>query len=254
MSFEACGRLVERGDPDRFLAAMSAPVDVRGRLFALYAFNLEVARAPWLTKEQMIAEMRLQWWRDVVEEIAKGGPVRAHEVSQLLTETVVAGGVSTDVLDKMVEARRWDIYRETFDDEAQLWDYLDATGGGLMWASAQALGAQAEQEADIRSVGRASALASWLMAVPELEEKKWSPLPDGRPQAVASIAAQGLEMLTSVKGDFGQANAALRAGWRSATILKQASKEPERVAQGALGGSEFKRKTSLMWKAMRGAW
>ena len=76
MSFDACAALVERGDPQRFRAAMAAPPEARRVLFPLYAFNVEVARAPWVTQEPMIAEMRLQWWRDALEEIAMGGRVR----------------------------------------------------------------------------------------------------------------------------------------------------------------------------------
>ena len=60
MSLQACAELVERGDPDRFLATMAAPVALRATLFPLYAFNVEIARAPWVTQEPMIAEMRLQ--------------------------------------------------------------------------------------------------------------------------------------------------------------------------------------------------
>ena len=61
MSIQACADLVHRGDPDRFAAIMAAPVGARERLFPIFAFNLEVARAPWVTAEAMIAEMRLQW-------------------------------------------------------------------------------------------------------------------------------------------------------------------------------------------------
>ena len=53
----ACAALVARGDPPRFRAAMAAPVAMRRLLFPLYAFNLEVARAPWVTQEPMIALM-----------------------------------------------------------------------------------------------------------------------------------------------------------------------------------------------------
>ena len=74
MSLNACAAIVERGDPERFMAAMAAPVEARRVLFPLYAFNVEVARAPWVTEEPMIAEMRLQWWRDALEEIAHGEP------------------------------------------------------------------------------------------------------------------------------------------------------------------------------------
>ena len=64
-----CANLVRRGDYDRFLAIMSAPIKKRGALFIIFAFNLEVVRAPWVTKEPMISEMRLQWWLDSINEI-----------------------------------------------------------------------------------------------------------------------------------------------------------------------------------------
>jgi phytoene/squalene synthetase len=81
MTLTACAALVERGDPDRFRAAMAAPPPARNVLFPLYAFNLEVARAPQVASEPLIGEMRLQWWRDALAEIAAGGPVRRHEVT-----------------------------------------------------------------------------------------------------------------------------------------------------------------------------
>ena len=46
----ACAKLVERGDPLRFRSVMAAPSNLRPALFTLFAFNLEVARAPWVTK------------------------------------------------------------------------------------------------------------------------------------------------------------------------------------------------------------
>jgi phytoene synthase len=74
MSLQACADLVARGDPDRFRATMATPPEARAVLFPIYAFNLEVSRAPWVTEEPMIAEMRLQFWRDVAEEIGQGAP------------------------------------------------------------------------------------------------------------------------------------------------------------------------------------
>ena len=76
MGFEACAGIVERGDPERFLAIMAGPVAARRILFPIIALNIEVSRAPWVTQEAMIAEMRLQWWRDALEEVAEGKEVR----------------------------------------------------------------------------------------------------------------------------------------------------------------------------------
>ena len=76
----ACARIVEKGDPARFKAVMAAPPKARDALFPLYAFNVEVARAPWVSAEPGIAEIRLHWWIDALGEIAAGGMVRRHEV------------------------------------------------------------------------------------------------------------------------------------------------------------------------------
>ena len=47
MSIDACARLVAKGDPDRFAATMATALPARAPLLVLYAFNIEVARAPW---------------------------------------------------------------------------------------------------------------------------------------------------------------------------------------------------------------
>ena len=180
MSLEACAALVERGDPDRFAAVMAAPVAARARLWPLYAFNLEVARAPWVTREAMIAEMRLQWWRDVVCEPRP----RAHEVAGPLHALMAEVGLPVEVLDRMVAARRWDVYSEAFADRDAFNAYLDDTGAGLMWLAALALGAGPEAEVPVRAFGWATGLANYLRAVPELEARGRVPLVDGRPEAI----------------------------------------------------------------------
>ena len=187
----ACAAIVEKSDPDRFVVAMAAPVAARRVLFPLFAFNCEVARAPWVTQEPLIAEMRLQWWRDALEEIGKGGSVRRHEVVTPLSEVLDAEGAV--LLDQVIEARRWDIQSEPFEDEAGLRAHLDATSGSLLWAGARALGAGGE--GIVRDVGFASGLANWLRAIPELETRGRYPLPDGRAAAVQKLAREGLDRL-----------------------------------------------------------
>ena len=106
MSLQTSADLVARADPDRFAAAMAAPVPSRRILFPLYAFNIEVARAPWAATEPMIAEMRLQWWRDALEEIGARQTVRGHDVTRALGDILDEDGVLA--LDRLVQARRWD--------------------------------------------------------------------------------------------------------------------------------------------------
>src|SRR5207244_12479744 len=49
-----CAELLRRQDSDRYLTALFAPSDRREALFALYAFNLEIARAREAVSEPFI--------------------------------------------------------------------------------------------------------------------------------------------------------------------------------------------------------
>lgn len=250
----ACAELVQKSDPDRFLATMAAPVQARPLLFALYAFNVELARAPWASQESMIAEMRVQWWRDVGAEIAEGKPVRRHYVA-----TPLARFLNPELaacVDGMAEARRWDIYKDPFEDQAVFDSYIDRTSGSLMWMAAASLG-QAD-EAVVRDFAYGIGVANWLRAIPELEAQKRIPLLDGTLEGVQALALKGLEKIQNSRSSGGrvskQSGIALLAGWQAESLLKQAIRQPERVAQGSLGQSEFRRRAGLMWRAASGRW
>ncbi len=250
----ACALIVQKGDPDRFLATMAARPEARDVLFPLYAFNIEVARAPWVTQEAMIGEMRLQWWRDALEEIGAGRQVRRHEVATPLAAWLDPEGAV--VLDTVVAARRWDLYREPFEDEAAFAHHIDATSGGLFWVAARALGAA--RESVVRDFAFGVGVANWLRAIPELEARGCFPLVDGRPEAVTALAAEALGRLRSARAQRGAvsraAGQALLAGWQAESVLRRAVQAPGRVAEGALEGSEFARKAGLMRRAMTGRW
>src|SRR5665213_2932433 len=58
------GALVREHDRDRFQTALFAPAGDREALFALYAFNYEIARVRESVREPMLGQIRLQWWRE----------------------------------------------------------------------------------------------------------------------------------------------------------------------------------------------
>jgi phytoene synthase len=61
-----CEVLVRDADKDRYLATLFAPQSRHAALYALYAFNNEIARVREHIREPMAGEIRLQWWRDVL--------------------------------------------------------------------------------------------------------------------------------------------------------------------------------------------
>ena len=250
MSVAACAELVQRGDPDRFRAVMAAPREVRGQLFPLYAFNLEVARAPWVTQEPLIAEMRLQWWRDAVENAASGA-ARAHEVAGPLHDLIRDFGLPVEVLDRLIAARRWDIHRDPHADVAALDSYLEDTGAGLMWLAARALGAPDGAEGAVRAYGWAAAAAGYLRAVPELRARGRQPLPEG--MVATDLAQIGLQRLAEAhkarKTVPKEVAPALLAGWQAEGLLRQAL-----AGQSPPELPEAQKRWRLLWQAFTGRW
>ncbi|MDB6453391.1 squalene/phytoene synthase family protein [Falsirhodobacter sp. 20TX0035] len=244
MSLDACAALVAKGDPDRFAALMAAPVAARARLLPLYAFNLEVARAPWASAEPMIAEMRLQWWADVVEEIA-AGVAPAHEVAAPLATLVREQGLPTGLLAEMVEARRADIYDDRPDD-ATFAAYIDQTAGHLMWLSALAFGTDPKAEGAIRNVAWAQGLATMLQAYPQLAARGRQPLPT---DDLKTLVGTGLKKLKI--GRSAAKGAAVLPAWQTKALLQLAQEHPEYVPQGRLKLSEIRKRGLLLWHAFR---
>jgi phytoene synthase len=235
----ACAAIVEKGDPDRFMACMAAPVAARRVMFPVYAFNLEVSRAPWVSAEPMIAQMRLQWWADALEEIAARGAVRRHEVVSPLAQVLPASAARR--LGLLVEARRLDV---------------DRTAGALALSVAEALGGA--PGAQLAVWARAAGVVRYLRAVPELEARGRLPLPDGRSEAVAALARSQLVALAKVGGGLRrlrrglgpEAGAAVLEFWQVRALLRQAARDPVSVAEGRLSLGGFGSRLRLVTLAL----
>lgn len=153
MSAEACAELVRRGDEDRWRAAMAAPEAVRGGLMALYAFNLEIARAPWVASEPMLAEIRLQWWRDALDEIYGGAAPRRHEVVLPLAAAIRELRPPRALFDETIDARRRDLEAAPFADLAALEAHVNRTAGHVAVLAAVLLGADDRSLGVVRAFG-----------------------------------------------------------------------------------------------------
>jgi phytoene synthase len=171
-------QLVRRHDPDRFLTALFAPEDRRAALFALYAFNHELARAREVASEPMLALIRLHWWREVVE-----GAARRHEVATPLSAAIDSGALSRPDLLALIAARETEA--EPAIPTLDAWrDYLLAGAGGLAVAAARLLGAPAPEA--LRTLGAAYGVAGLLRSVAALAAQRRCLLPQD------VLAAHGL--------------------------------------------------------------
>jgi 15-cis-phytoene synthase len=161
-SLSPCAALVRRHDPDRFLTALFAPAARREALFVLYALNHELARAREAVSEPMLALIRLQWWREVVE-----GTRKRHEVATPLADAIAQGLLLPADLLEMIDGREAEA-QEPIADRAAFLAYLGATAGALMAAAGRLLGAEAATLARLRALGIAHGLSGQLRNVPAL--------------------------------------------------------------------------------------
>lgn len=251
MSVDACAAMVARSDPDRFASAMTAPMHVRGDLMVLYAFNLEVARAPWVTSEPLLAEMRMQWWTDTLEEIATGKPARAHEVAGPLSEMIRRHALPIDALGVLISARRMDVDRAPPADWEALWSYLDAVAGGLMATAARVLGADERVAREAHRFGTTAGAARYIEALPQLLQAGHRPLPVTGAGGVATLAQQALARLERPNPPRPTLPAFL-AGWTARAVLRTAARRPERALAGQVSHAEAWRRLSLIRAVMLG--
>jgi 15-cis-phytoene synthase len=98
------GESLRRHDPDRFLTVLFAPTEHRETLITLYAFNHELARAREVASQALLALIRLQWWREVVE-----GEAKPHEVATPLHAMIADSRLDRSTLLALIEAREVEV-------------------------------------------------------------------------------------------------------------------------------------------------
>ena len=136
--------LIRRADPDRWLSSrfIGGP-GARADVIALYAFDHELRRAPQAASRALLAEIRLTWWREVLEQIAAGAPVRRHPTAEALAAAVRRRGLPVGRLEAAVDARLYALDGDRAQGEVEAAQHITA-------AAARAL----DPEADEAAAGR----------------------------------------------------------------------------------------------------
>ncbi|EKV31576.1 Phytoene synthase [Caenispirillum salinarum AK4] len=162
------GEEVRRQDRDRFMTALFAPEDRREDLFALYAFNADVAGIREKVSEPMMGLMRLQFWRDLLEGVfEKGTPPPTHPTAEALIGAIRRRNLPREPFDTLLEARERDMDDQPPDDREAFLAYARGTGGSVQRLAACILGAGDEETlAAADAVGTAWAITGLLRAVP----------------------------------------------------------------------------------------
>ncbi len=215
---------------DRYLAALLASPPLRNDLIALAAFAGEVARIPPLVTEPMMGEIRLQWWRDAIENSDPSART-GHPVADLMRATVARHRLPLGLLLGFIDAHAGHLYDTPLPDEAALRAYLARTEGALFELGLRILGRSDLPAPEFAATaGHAYGLVRSLTELPALWSQGRTLIPASRLTAagvsIAELRRESLgPALASVLRDLmSEARDALAATRRMTANLPRAQR------------------------------
>ena len=165
-NFRHCVELVRELDRERYLATLFAPAEMREALFALYAFDAQVARIRDLAREPMPGEIRLQWWREALLG-ERAGEAAAHPVASALLDVVSRHKLAKEPFLRLIEAHRFDLYDEPMASLAELRTYAAETAGAIFETATRILAGPGPAVIDLtKDAGHALTIANVLASLP----------------------------------------------------------------------------------------
>jgi phytoene synthase len=223
-----CGQLVRAHDPDRFLLSMFSPAGSREDLWALFAFNYEIAKTREVVTETQLGLIRLQWWRDAIAGVyppssedygAMCPVVQGHEVLKALARVIARYDLPKEEFETLIYAREFDLEDVLPGNVEGLLNYAEFTSAPLMRLAVRVLGGDVNIE-PVGAVAVNFALAGILRSVPFLGSSRRCLLPedllkragqrmdhlyegkivDGFPEIIREVADQRVEGLKPQNG------------------------------------------------------
>ena len=263
-NYQHCLQFLRQSDFDRYLAVLYAPEDKRPALAALYAFNAEIARIRDVVHDALPGEVRLQWWRDLING-TEHGAVTGNPVAALLLQAIQDYQLPRSVFDTYCEARIFDLYNDAMPSRNDLEGYCGETACAILQMAAMILDADAAKSSAELSghAGVAQAVSGLLRLMPLHRRRGQVYVPEDMLQAVGVNAEQ------FIKGDDKQAMqrvvsvltalvrehyaafekqpmpASLKAAYLPVrlvpVVLKRAENKAEQVAEQGIDLSQFRR-------------
>src|SRR5215472_13254337 len=174
--------LVRRHDRDRYQTALFAPAARREALFALYAFNYEIARV-----------------RENIAAAFEGGVARRQPVVERLSAVIRELRLTREHFDRLIDAREIDLEDEPPASLVALENYAEASSSRLVYLALEALGVRDPAAGQAgHHIGIAYALAGLLRAMPIRAHRIIPAALVGR-QGAVEIAAAASRHLNSAR-------------------------------------------------------
>ena len=172
-----CGELVRVQDPDRFLLSMFMPAEHREALWALFAFNHEVAKTREVVSETQLGLIRLQWWREALGKIYEGEEVLENEILPALAGVIRTYDLPREHFETLIYAREFDLEDVLPGNLEGLLNYADFTHTPLCKLALQICGDNPDTE-PVQPIAVSYALMGLLRAAVFHAQQKRCYLPE----------------------------------------------------------------------------
>ncbi len=159
------GAVVREHDPDRFFLSLLMPKSCQPALWALFAFNYEIAKTREVVSETQLGLIRLQWWRDALSAYYDRKDVLEHEILRDLTNAITAYDLPFALFEALLHAREFDLEDVLPSHMQGTLNYCDYTSTPLMKLAVQITGGDPNTE-PVQPVATNYALMGIMRAVP----------------------------------------------------------------------------------------
>ena len=160
-----CSAFVRERDRDHYLAGLFAPPEKRCHLNALHAFAADLAAIKSKASEPLLGQVRLQWWRDSLNEMIAGTTI-GMPIANALARAIAACELPAPPFEAMIEAREAELDGDHLASLAGFEDHLSATDGAVIELGVQVLTGDGNGQAVARPAGIALGLTRTLARLP----------------------------------------------------------------------------------------
>ncbi len=137
-SFVHAAQVLRESDRDRYLSTLALPAEARDGVTAVLAFHADIAAVRDRVSGPAPGEIRLQWWNDALKGEDHGG-VRQNPLADALLATLERYGLPAGTLQRLIGARRFDLYDDPMPDLETFEGYAGETASTLLQLSAMIL-------------------------------------------------------------------------------------------------------------------
>ncbi|XP_069777937.1 NADH dehydrogenase (ubiquinone) complex I, assembly factor 6 isoform X2 [Narcine bancroftii] len=173
-----CMQLIRNRDYEGFLSSLLLPTEFRRSVFALRAFNVELAQVQDVVSQKTIGLMRIQFWRQLVDDVYADNPPH-QPIAIELWKAVRKHKLTKRWFLRILDEREKNLNEKAYRNIQELEAYGENAQSSLIYLLLEVLGVR-DIHADHAGshIGKAQGIVTCLRATPyhSLRQKVYLPL------------------------------------------------------------------------------